>query len=238
MKQAPELAFHKNNSFSGQPLIHKIFLTWRSSANTFTRETLLGDKTLSAQWDKLVITLRAALKHTSGEDHARTPQLHLALLFSACPVPIVHRFVQVYSQQASTRIRNPYDTHDSACNACPRHPTWSRSNRTLPLHAFLLTKSMKKGSSSVLRSLLKAYPQALNMEDDDGLYPLHLAIASGVEWDAGLKEIVYGAPHILEYRHRSSGLLPFMQAALLNNTRTAYCLLRENPALTEPPTKF
>jgi len=74
--------------------------------------------------------------------------------------------------------------------------------------------------------------------------PLHIAIASDIPWEAGLKELVYANPSALGSRYESphAMLVPFLHQVIQSTKdnegrskptklNTAYCLLREDPSV-------
>ena len=174
-----------------------------------TKLDQIRDKMQNDRWMKLVLTVRAAHLHMTGETDNQ-PELHVALRV-ACPFQVLLRFVEMYPDQASI-VMMP--------DSC------------YPLHFFLSRHDVTKESQSVVQSLISAYPHAINHRYN-GRLPLHLAIESGRKWEYGMEDIVYAGPNNLDCVDTHSGLVPFLHAASLPCTdlSTVYSILRENPAV-------
>ena len=205
----PSLAVHKENTFSGQPLYKRLFAPWASKQLPVTKPDKVRNEMHKDRWMKLVLTVRAAHVHMSGETDIQ-PELHVALRV-ACPFPVLIRFVELYPEQASMLMMT---------DSC------------YPLHFFLLRHDVTRESQSVVQSLISAYPEAIN-RCCQGRLPLHLAIDSGRKWENGVEDIVYAGPNNLDCVDPHSGLVPFLQAASLPSTdlSSVFSILRENPAV-------
>ncbi|VEU45341.1 unnamed protein product [Pseudo-nitzschia multistriata] len=136
----------------------------------------------------------------------------------------------------------------------------------------LLSQCQKR--AGILRGLVGTFPRAATLRQkhqccDRGVlrscrcFPIHVAIARGIPWECGLRELVYANPSGLSIRDEcGTKLLPFLQQALAAATcykplyeptedgdryrfvckeesnlsvfNTIYCLLRENPSVLTP----
>jgi hypothetical protein len=214
--QMPSLALHKENTFSGQPMVKRICAPWTSKQLALTRSDVETNAALKDRWTKLVLTVRAAHTFTTGQKHdedplAQTPELHVALEFSCPPLVLCH-FAQMYPEQVSMVM---------AKDGC------------YPLHYFLSRCNSTRDSKAAVQSLIAGFPQAVNHLGNDGQLPIHLAISPGRKWQDGIQDVVYGEPNNLDCPDPQTGLIPFLQAASLEccDLSTVYHLLRENPAV-------
>jgi len=94
----------------------------------------------------------------------------------------------------------------------------------------------------VINFLLSLDPDSPTMSDYQDRYPLFLAVEAGLPWDMCVQSIFNAAPHILSMRDTSTGLYPFMLAAVaksnsiydteqseLNCLNAAFFLLLKDP---------
>jgi hypothetical protein len=72
-------------------------------------------------------------------------------------------------------------------------------------------------AAEVIQLLCKAFPQAAWAFDSQGQNPLAIALASGKQWNEGVKAIFDAAPLALRWRHRQSRLYPALMAASATN---------------------
>lgn len=213
----PSLAWHKENTFSAQPLVKRICAPWTSKQLALTKSDVETNATLKDRWTKLVLTVRAAHAITIGRQHddddlqAQTPELHVALEFSCPPLVLCH-FAQMYPEQVSMMM---------AKEGC------------YPLHFFLSRCDVAGESKAAVQNLIAGFPQAVNHRVNNGQLPIHLAISPGRKWDDGIQDIVYAGPNNLDCPDPQTGLIPFLQAASLEccDLSSVYHLLRENPAV-------
>lgn len=151
LNQNPALAIYKEPSLSGQTLLQRVFSPWmmliasnnitygtcpsrrrphaqhRKGNNFFgnyrviSRSQLEADDDWKDKWTRLVLTLRAAYRHTimiprnhddvgDGRHHPTLtnfptiPELHLSLAYP-CPPAIVCQFIEFYPEQAAIPMR-------------------------------------------------------------------------------------------------------------------------------------
>lgn len=74
-------------------------------------------------------------------------------------------------------------------------------------------------------------PSAAFVQDSEGMNPFHFAISKGKQWDDGLEDLAKLVPDWLHSREGSTGLSPFMLAAIPSistddDVSTIYGLLR------------
>jgi hypothetical protein len=73
---------------------------------------------------------------------------------------------------------------------------------------------------SIIKILLEAHPDAAAVKNNQGRYPLHLALASGKTWDGGIRELVTSYPDAVREADPVTGLFPFHLAATVNEVST------------------
>lgn len=66
----------------------------------------------------------------------------------------------------------------------------------------------------VLCALLGEYAKAAGMSNDEGRYPLSLALCTGGMWDSGIRRLVRAYPDALQIKDGPTGMYPFMIAAV------------------------
>ena len=102
--------------------------------------------------------------------------------------------------------------------ALMKNPNWTSGRdgiRNLPLHSAAHKPiSMRRTENyvEVVRLLIDAFPEACKKQNQDGDYPLTLAIRSGKKWKGGLKEIFNEFPEALDSLGLDARLLPFVFA--------------------------
>jgi hypothetical protein len=88
----------------------------------------------------------------------------------------------------------------------------------------------RRGTKKLVDWLLEVHPHACSMPDSSGRLPIHLAIASGKEWENGVQSLANGFPGGVSIADPSSGLYPFMSAATsTSDLTTIFELLRFSP---------
>ena len=213
LSQRPSLALFQENTFSGQPLVKNICAPW-STQTKLSRNDVESDEVLKNRWTKLVLTVRAAYAHAKGQkQNSNIPQLHVALEMACCSPVVLCQFIEMYPEQVSMPIG---------------------IDGIFPLHYFLATHNVTKGSDRVISRLIQTFPQACK-ECHRGRFPLQIALSSGYTWSSGIRDVAFADSSILEKADLESGLIPFLQAAMASggDLNTSYCLLRENPSLVD-----
>ncbi|CAB9523599.1 expressed unknown protein [Seminavis robusta] len=92
-----------------------------------------------------------------------------------------------------------------------------------------MTDEHRNDKMDVIQVLIEACPRAAAIPDQAGSLPIHLAIASGKCWDAGVKAIVQAYPDAVGIKDPVTKLYPFMAAASANDLDTSLDLLRLRP---------
>lgn len=175
LNKNPSLVLFREKKFSGaQSLLQTLCAQWvgvinklktKSNSNNDVRENVLihskvrSDRTLLDRWTKLVLTARAAhrITHTTTNTKPKTdiPELHFALQLECLPPAILCQFIEMYPEQAATKIGDLLQTNggvgididiDSADSICIESDANSMTSRTscsesmsnvYPLHYFL-----------------------------------------------------------------------------------------------------
>jgi hypothetical protein len=226
LRQQPSLALHKSNSFSKKEWVDHVCDPWTNNLD----QTPSPD---DVAWTKLVVTVKAAHRARFHDTHVgvgvgvgngidvgvgelKDDLLHMALELQLSPTLLYH-FARLYPEQA-------------------RRPM-CRLHGLLPLQYVVQQTrfSTAKGTSSLIRQLVKECPQAATLPCLGGRYPLHLALSNNFRWSNGVKELVYFCPEALHEPDPVSNLLPFMMASMTgimeSDVNTVFCLLREGPLL-------
>jgi len=221
--QKPELVFNRSSTFSAPTLLERVVAPWSSMRKTPSTGS-------GVAWRKLVITVRAAHRVVFDDDNNDFPagiesdsegrELHVALeLLSRgfLSTSIVSLFIQHYPWQARAHLVR-------------------EGSIILPLHFAITTRNDKLSNSekgALVRQLIMAYPDAALCPSVNGSYPLHLALADGLAWQDGVKDLVYAGHDALHCVDPVTGLYPFMIAASASeanqNMDTIFALLRECP---------
>ena len=82
---------------------------------------------------------------------------------------------------------------------------------------------------SMTESIMLCHPNFSRIKTSKGCYPIHIAIAVGLEWENGLNAIVQGYPNALSIWSPTQ-LLPFMEAGAVNlSLDTIFHLLSADP---------
>ena len=243
LRTRPSLALFVEKRFSGShTLLQRMCTQWMNTvrkinatttnsrtndAAVIPHEMVCSNSTLSNQWTKLVLLVKAAHRVSALHAENRIPELHVALQMRSLPQAIRCQFVELYPEQASI----PMD-----CRSETRCLEACTVSKVLSLHYFLsdcqqhaiATRTQKrrrvtvtmeeKDHSCLLKGLVRAFPQAASMEmqfskrTQSSGFPLQLAISSGIfDWDHGLRELVYANPSALSWKDRTTHLLPFLQ---------------------------
>ena len=67
--------------------------------------------------------------------------------------------------------------------------------------------------TACIQSLVKSNPELTKQADDEGNYPLHIALKAGKAWEDGINDLVLGYPNALFILDCTEKLYPFMMAA-------------------------
>lgn len=74
--------------------------------------------------------------------------------------------------------------------------------------------------------------QIIKKKDCEGRYPLHLAAMRGLQWQQGMKQIVFADSDNLRERDAITNLSPFMLSAEnCVDLNTIFTVLREDPIM-------
>ena len=68
--------------------------------------------------------------------------------------------------------------------------------------------------TACIQSLVKSNPELTKQADDEGNYPLHIALKAGKAWEDGINDLVLGYPNALFILDCTEKLYPFMMAAV------------------------
>jgi ankyrin repeat protein len=97
-----------------------------------------------------------------------------------------------------------------------RNPDWASGRdeiSNLPLHIAAYNPISRRRTENyveVVRLLINSFPEACKKQNENGDYPLTLAIRSGKKWNSGLKEIFNEFPGALDSLGLDARLLPFV----------------------------
>lgn len=210
LQHRPSLALKRICSFSGPDLVRLVCSPWENMLKGTNAEDVRHNVDLSKQWEKVVLTVRAAHKCRHKESD-RTHELHLALELPCSP-KILKWFLRMYPEQ----LRVPM------------------ADGKLPLHHLVNSPAFitHKDADTILEQFLVLYPEAAKIRCN-GKLPLHLAIESGCLWTNGLKRLLYSYPDARQMPADKSNMLPFMMMATCETSdfSTMFSLLREGPEL-------
>ena len=236
-----------------------------NNAPILPREMVRSDTALVNQWTKLVLLVQAAHNVASGPSNIdNIPELHAALQLPVQILPegIRCQFVEMYPEQAGIPMDSCHGETSSSSDVCcavlPLHYFLSDCHHRVKTSKELKTKRavirMKRRRlkrspvvivpfhSSLLKSLVRAFPQAASMKvqttDNHCHFPLQVAISTGTfDWDHGLRELVFANPSALSCKDGTTQLVPFLQETTQEldynkkNLGTVYNLLREDPSV-------
>lgn len=90
-----------------------------------------------------------------------------------------------------------------------------------------LSVSTKSSPNAFINLFLRCFSDGAKLQDNDGNYPLHLAVEANISWEEGLKEIFHAHPDSIHVANKNQ-LLPIMMTKSLDCT---YHLLRQSPSL-------
>lgn len=165
-----------------------LFMAWAQA--TMDRQT--RDRQTGRLWDKAQMLLEGAYAyHTSQRIY---PMVHAAVTLDAYLPKEVLTFAiklfpdQLYEKETSTG-RVPLAIAAAT-------------------HQLLMSRSQE-----MIRELLKAYPNAARISDDQHRTPLALAAANGKAWTAGVEDIFRAAPDLIQWRDGFSKAFPALVSA-------------------------
>jgi len=86
-----------------------------------------------------------------------------------------------------------------------------------------------------IRFIMQASEGSASMADMNGRLPLHLALENGMDWEAGVEDIMYDAPKAISTRDVKTRLYPFMTAAVddVYDLNTVFQLLQQSPLVAK-----
>jgi len=232
----PDASISRPPSLFGQTVLKHMTSLWTKqiSSSLLTPQKIQADEVLLDQWDKFMLTIRAAVqtscpklkenknKAHTGEDQSYasnlqseeknindwilTPQLHASLR-----LPIPHRLptnlMVIIVQMYPQHLTMRMKTNNSS--AC---------STLLPLH-YVLNNLMPKAAKShdevttnlsILKTMLELSTKEASIPDPtrNNALPLHVAIEIGLTWnkDGGLFDIFCAYPEALYMMHPKSSL--------------------------------
>jgi ankyrin repeat protein len=100
--------------------------------------------------------------------------------------------------------------------ALVKHPEWldvKDDNGNLPLHTVaskFISRRCTKNHAQITRLLLRSHPDACREKNNDGKYPLVLAIESGKRWSSGLQDMLNAFPEAIDALDLDDRLYPFI----------------------------
>lgn len=195
---------------------HPLQLLWNNNNNTATTTTA------TTTHDKMALLLRAA--HYGTVDDAFHQGHPVRLLNAACSVRCPQDYFLQLLEQHADQVRELDERN------------------LLPLHYAVEHASVESQAYSqfVIESLLKLYPEAASVENEEGRLPLHVALMdSKLTWHkGGVQEIVFAYPDALRAKDPLYQLPPFLASAFHAiksrlHLSTSFELLRTAPDVIE-----
>ena len=103
--------------------------------------------------------------------------------------------------------------------------------KSTPFKTWCVSQEDNPSYSSVIELLLKAYPKGATIPNENGRLPLHCLISSKKSWGSDINILLHHSPNSLLVRDPITKLMPFMMAAVSEETSIAevYKILRANP---------
>eukprot|EP00565_Helicotheca_tamesis_P000563 CAMPEP_0185728236 /NCGR_PEP_ID=MMETSP1171-20130828/3650_1 /TAXON_ID=374046 /ORGANISM="Helicotheca tamensis, Strain CCMP826" /LENGTH=334 /DNA_ID=CAMNT_0028396919 /DNA_START=229 /DNA_END=1233 /DNA_ORIENTATION=+ len=221
LEAAPEALYVKDNS--GETPLSRLCEWWTLAVPTnwineevkincglsSDEEQTLKLHPLHAQWEKIILMLRAASKHLS---RTKFRPLHIAA-HMGCP-PTVLRNLHFLNKGQITEIEEETGRRPLSVAAASPHVCGKEGLETL-------------------QELLQLDPSAARAPDYENRFPLHLAIDSGKAWEMGIESIALVAPAILLVPDCKTNLLPFMASAEKGSINDTYSVLKNCPEVLE-----
>jgi ankyrin repeat protein len=183
-------------------------------------------ETWDAEADAILKAHPAAIQTRARPDsHSRLP-IHMAALSPDANISLISKLVTSHPRalsQADGMGKLPlhlacegglawengvgviYDTYKPAIKE-----TESNTRRWTALHS---AAASPNAGGELVAKLTELYPQAAQVRDGKGRYPLHLACVSGKGWEGGVRNIFDAFPDAILARDKS-GSLPFHMSAL------------------------
>mmetsp|Transcript_39261 Transcript_39261/g.57750 ORF Transcript_39261/g.57750 Transcript_39261/m.57750 type:complete len:283 (-) Transcript_39261:397-1245(-) len=114
--------------------------------------------------------------------------------------------------------------HNSVSDPLPSGKTWRM------VHA---CAGIKDCPLNLLQLAMKLHPNQIEESDEEGKFPLNLAIQSGKRWEDGIETILVAYPSAITRQDKSTCLYPFMMAAVgyRSSLTCIYNLLQACPEL-------
>lgn len=199
---------------------------------------------LGEAWRKTELLLRCAyLGSVSAGNMRRAFQPLHAMAAIDCPRPVVKIGTIVYKDRLLLRDENGltplliasmapiYKVRDLSDDGYMLEDRIHGDSETYEEMAY--EEDVDTSQPSVIDILMEAAPAASTMPDPCGRLPLHLAICTGKRWHQGVRAILDANPDALLQQDASTGLIPFLQAAIVPrpDCGTIFELLRRDPAL-------
>lgn len=253
LTHSPELAV--NRIFKGK-VKGPIELMYKCNAQAFSKAvmdeiyngddfTVRSDFTIPERRQKVVDTVKKwwiwtwtvmILKYGSLSQKKRGAPfsaVHTASMQIGCAAPILSITLYAFPRQ----IKQPILDKDSLENL-PLHAvcSWDTAKEKGLWPSLLETRK----SQAIVR-VIEDYPAAAKVTNRHGETPLEIAAKSGTTWDGGVRRLVKAYPKSLKVPSETTGLYPFMTAAVAGSkgatceerdkrvVQTIYGLLRSNP---------
>mmetsp|Transcript_26141 Transcript_26141/g.56625 ORF Transcript_26141/g.56625 Transcript_26141/m.56625 type:complete len:668 (+) Transcript_26141:226-2229(+) len=191
---------------------------------------------LGPLWEKTVLLLKAAYYGSINERPARGAEdggwrlVHAAVAF-CCPTPLIHLLVRLSPRQVIERDERGRTPLIMACSSSFLNQMRANNRDVDACKCVDLVKLIIQTNDSSCRIV-----------DSNCRLPLHVAIQAGHQWHTILQTIFAAEPRALLARDPSTGLYPFMLAAIANNEgagkqkrklTVTYELLRADPSCIE-----
>lgn len=234
LRANPEMAT-QSNEYSTKPAR----ILWHQYARNSDNERFLQDlinqqgqvsppdnQIITDLIDRLALLVRAANGRYPTEDNrSRSVLVHDVVVATEDTLGDLSQFVALVVFLYPEQVRSKDEAGDLPLHKAARNPPSSRARndslrRSGSLPSF--TSSGLVGSVETYSNdgdpvglLLQQFPLAARIPNNQGLMPLHLALARGRRtWRTGVAAIVYAAPELVTARCTETNLYPFQLAAM------------------------
>lgn len=259
LSHSPELAC---NRLQGDKITGPIELLYKCNSKAFSQAaldeihnvaeegTVHSEFTLPERRQKVVDEVKRwwiwtwtvlLLRYASDKQRKRGTQfsvVHAAASQVGCPGALIKLALFAFPRQVKLPILETCDLLNFPLHAVC---SWkSQSSGKSPAQSLFVTRK-----AQAIAILIEEYPMAASMANDRGEFPLEIAARSQTTWDGGIRRLVKAYPKALRISAATTGLLPFMTAAIaptkqstssqnhLQSVRTVYSLLRSNPKVLD-----
>ena len=155
-------------------------------------------------------------------------------------------------EASSLRQHAPGFIHDIiGIDRCPptlislalvKHPEWlavKGRNGNLPLHTVaskFISRRCTGNHSTITKLILRRHPGACKEKNNDGKYPLILAIESGKSWKSGLQDMFNAFPGAIHALDLDVSLYPYILSRAANDVSRLHALMTLFPNVIQPTT--